>query len=457
MISFKPRAFRVLALFAALALINVLVLPVFGQVVEEPEVTVIATDDSAHEEGPTTATFTFARTGDLTEALTINYTVSGTATNGTDYVALTGTATIAAGNSTTAVTVTPIDDDLVEGTETVIVTIDASADYTIGTANQATAFIIDNDEETVLPEVTVIATDDSAHEEGPTTATFTFARTGDLTEALTINYTVSGTATNGTDYVALTGTATIAAGNSTTAVTVTPIDDDLVEGTETVIVTIDASADYTIGTANQATAFIIDNDEETVLPEVTVIATDDSAHEEGPTTATFTFARTGDLTEALTINYTVSGTATNGTDYVALTGTATIAAGNSTTAVTVTPIDDDLVEGTETVIVTIDASADYTIGTANQATAFIIDNDEETVERPRSDEFAECKDGGWVEFGIFHNQGDCVAFHASDGRNVPGLHDQAGEKSQGQAHGKAEMNAKDENDNKGKGKGKGRS
>lgn len=33
----------------------------------------------------------------------------------------------------------------------------------------------------------------------------------------------------------------------------------------------------------------------------------------------------------------------------------------------------------------------------------------------------ECKNGGWEDFGVFENQGDCVSFVASAGKNVPGL------------------------------------
>jgi hypothetical protein len=33
----------------------------------------------------------------------------------------------------------------------------------------------------------------------------------------------------------------------------------------------------------------------------------------------------------------------------------------------------------------------------------------------------ECKDGGWETFGVFKNQGDCVSFVASLGKNLPAL------------------------------------
>jgi hypothetical protein len=31
----------------------------------------------------------------------------------------------------------------------------------------------------------------------------------------------------------------------------------------------------------------------------------------------------------------------------------------------------------------------------------------------------ECKDGGWRNFGVFKNQGDCVSFVATGGKNPP--------------------------------------
>ena len=33
----------------------------------------------------------------------------------------------------------------------------------------------------------------------------------------------------------------------------------------------------------------------------------------------------------------------------------------------------------------------------------------------------ECKNGGWKTFGVFKNQGDCVSFVASKGKNPPSL------------------------------------
>ncbi|XWK89532.1 MAG: esterase-like activity of phytase family protein [Phormidium sp.] len=114
-------------------------------VVSTPTVTIAATDPNAAEAGLDAGTFRITRTGSSTNALTVNYTVGGTATNGTDYHNLTGTATIAAGQSFVDVTITPVDDTAVEGSENVTLTLAANANYILGANTTATVTIADND------------------------------------------------------------------------------------------------------------------------------------------------------------------------------------------------------------------------------------------------------------------------------------------------------------------------
>ena len=70
-------------------------------------------------------------------------------------------------------------------------------------------------------------------------------------------------------------------------------------------------------------------------------------------------SRTGDTADALAVNYTESGTATAGVDYVGLSGNVTIAAGQTSATVDVDPLDDSLVEDDEFVILTLSADAAY--------------------------------------------------------------------------------------------------
>jgi len=286
---------------------------------QRPTVTVVATDANASEQGPDTGTFTLSRAGDTSAALTVNYSLGGTAQNGTDYQQVGASVTIAAGASSATVTVTPIDDNQVEGDETVVLTVSADAAYDIGSPNNATITITDNDgtPPPSEPVITLSPFDPDASETGPDNGAIRFHRTGDTAQAIQVSWTFSGTAVNGTDFQQLPTTSPFPAGLSDADLTITPIDDNQVEGDETVIVTLVAGPGYTVGSPNSATVIIHDNDQgpPPQKPTVTVVATDANASEQGPDTGAFTLSRDGSTASALTVQYSLGGTAQSGTDY----------------------------------------------------------------------------------------------------------------------------------------------
>ena len=111
---------------------------------------------SVNEDGTTNLVYTFTRTGDTINPLTVNYTVGGTATFNTDYSQTgaasfpsfpseTGTVTFAAGSDTATVTIDPTADTTVEDDETVSLTLTSGTDYTVGTTTPVTG-TINNDE-----------------------------------------------------------------------------------------------------------------------------------------------------------------------------------------------------------------------------------------------------------------------------------------------------------------------
>ena len=108
------------------------------------------------------------------------------------------------------------------------------------------------------------------------------------------------------------------------------------------------------------------------LPTVTVLSSDAAASEDGPNPGAFTVARTGDMAAALIVRFTLAGSAANGTDYTTLALAVSIAAGASSAVVRITPTADFLLEGSETVSLTL-AAGDYTVGTPNRATVTIAD------------------------------------------------------------------------------------
>jgi Ca2+-binding RTX toxin-like protein len=106
----------------------------------------IAKTTDGKEAGPVSSVFTLTRTGDLSSALIVNYTLAGTATPGVDYTNPgAGKATFLAGSSKATITLPTKDDLLSDPGETIITTITAPVGYTISGPNNATATILDND------------------------------------------------------------------------------------------------------------------------------------------------------------------------------------------------------------------------------------------------------------------------------------------------------------------------
>ena len=111
------------------------------------------------------------------------------------------------------------------------------------------------------------------------------------------------------------------------------------------------------------------------LPTLQVDVTTATATETNSTPGVFHISTVGNIVAPLTFNYTIGGTATNGVDYANLSGTATIAAGQSSVDIAVKPVDDTLVEGTETVNFTLSSGSGYNINALNTSTVSILDND----------------------------------------------------------------------------------
>lgn len=112
-----------------------------------------------------------------------------------------------------------------------------------------------------------------------------------------------------------------------------------------------------------------------ITGEITVRTTDDLAIEGGGNTGEFTVYRGNATTnKALTVDYSVAGTAVNGTDYQELTGSVTIPVGSTNATITVTPTDDSI-WNEDPITVTVTLSGGGIIGSPSNALLTILDND----------------------------------------------------------------------------------
>ena len=320
-------------------------------------VTVTATLDEDARAIGTTVTVAVGETGD-------------SATEGTDYTAVSDlTVMIAAGSTsgTGTFTLTPTDDTLGEGSETVSVTGSATGLTVTGTELTLT------DDETVSTEVTLSVNPTSVREDAsPTTVTVTATLDEDArVSATTVTVAVGetgDTATEGTDYATvnnLTLTIAVGATSGTGTFTLTPTDDTLGEDDEKVSVTGSAS-----GLTVRSTELTL-TDDETVSTGITLtVAPTSVGEDDGATMVTVTARLSGAARSGATTVTVAAGalddTATEGTDYATVNNfTLTIAAGatSGTGTFTLTPTDDTLGEGDEKVSVTGSASGLTVTGT----------------------------------------------------------------------------------------------
>lgn len=116
-----------------------------------------------------------------------------------------------------------------------------------------------------LPILEVTATDPVAVEGTSDTGTFTFTRTGSTSSAYTFWVEILGDATDAVDYVDQYTSVTFNAGSSTATKTITPINDSLAEGTETVIMRIWGNSTHTVGNHWSAAVKIIDDESQADL------------------------------------------------------------------------------------------------------------------------------------------------------------------------------------------------
>lgn len=113
----------------------------------------------------------------------------------------------------------------------------------------------------------------------------------------------------------------------------------------------------------------------TVPPTITITASDAAASEPSGNPGQFTIMRTGSTQFPQQVNFAVSGTAVPNADYVTLSSPVIIPAGANSRTLAVSVIDDLILEGNETVMVTLTGGVDQSVGSPGNATVTIFDND----------------------------------------------------------------------------------
>ncbi len=322
--------------------------------------TLAVSDQSVSESAPH-ATIAVNLSAASTSPVSVDYTTSnGTALAGSDYTLTNGTLTIPSGATTGTITVPLLEDNLSEGPESFTIVLNNPTGATISDGN-ATITISDNDN-------ALLAIADSSANEGAGSVDVMVNLSNPAASDVHVDFTTNdGTAMAGSDYTALSGTVTFPAGSTSESVTISLLDDALLEGDEVFSVNLSNPTNASLGTAS-ADVTITEND----TLELSVA---DLAANEGSGTADVVLLLSNASASDITVDYATSdGTAVASQDYTSATGTLTIPAGDTSLTIPITILDDGNFERNEDFVVDFSNSSQGSF-TKAQAIVTILDNE----------------------------------------------------------------------------------
>ncbi len=321
--------------------------------------TVTPTSGLTTTEAGGSATFTIVLNTQPTADVTIGLNSDDTSEGVVSPASMTFTA--ANWNTAQTVTVTGVNDGLGDGdvAYTIVTAAAASADATYNGLNPADVSVTNRDNDG--PGFTISALGAPTASEAGGTVTFTVRLTAQPTANVVINVSSSDTTEAGVSPASLTFTS--ADWNAEQTVTVTGVDDTLLDGDQAVTITAavnDALSQDAFDPAPDQTRTVTITDYETL----SVSFSPASISESGTATGTVTRSNT-DNAAALTVNLTNPFS-----DRVYVPGTVTIPAGAASVTFTASGQPDDLLDGTQTATITAsDAAAgiDLSFGTSGVA------------------------------------------------------------------------------------------
>ncbi len=293
----------------------------------------------------TFATFVLSLSEASAQTVTVAWaTADGTAAAGADYGPATGTVTFTPGQTSAAVEIAVMGDDLDEYDESFLLTLSGAGNCTVGDG-VAEAVITDDDDP---PNLQI---GDSRVVEGPAgadvTAAFDVLLSSPSGKEVSVGWsTADGTATvAGGDYDQASGSVGFVPGQTTAQVAVTIHGDGLDEDDEDLLVALSDPVNATLEDSS-GRGVITDDDEPPTLSVSDMRVVEGAAGVSAD--AVFTVSLDAPSGRKVTFAWaTADATAIAPDDYLGASGTGTLAAGETSTEVVVTIHGDDLDEGEE--------------------------------------------------------------------------------------------------------------
>lgn len=308
--------------------------------------------------GSSTLSFPVTLSARSGRTVSVSYVVTaGTASSGIDYVASpsTGQLVLPAGTTTGIVSVSVLSDNVAESSETLQVTLHSPVNAVLVDSSAVGTILDTTAPRLSVADVTVIEGDParfvvSLNKPAPQTVTFRYS-------------TSNGTATSPSDYSGVSNASgTIAAGASSTTLTVNTTENTTAESTETFTLSLSNVVNAVV-TDGQAQATLLDDDG---LPTLSI---NDPAPVVEGTSVVFTVTLSAVSGRSVTVNWATSNGDGGGGlddavapgDYTSASGTLTIPAGSPTGTITVATINDGDTENAEAFTVTLASPTSATV------------------------------------------------------------------------------------------------
>ena len=312
------------------------------------------------------ATFTIALTSRPSSNVIISLS-SSDATEGTVWPSSL-TFTASNWNQPQTVTVTGVDDAIVDGAQSYsIVTGNAvSSDPNYAGRAISDVAVTNSDNEVSV----TISLSGSPMAENGGSATVTANLSGTVAAPVTVNLGFTGTAGSAADYTPSASSIIIPAGQTSGSITLTAINDSLYESAEGVVVDIIAVTNALESGTQQVIGTITDDDP---APAVTLGLTGSPmAENNGLALVTATLSAAAGT--PVTVNLAFSGTAARGTDYTLPAASVVIPAGQTTGSITLAAQSDLVSDPDETVVLDISSVINGVESGTQQVTALITDS-----------------------------------------------------------------------------------
>ena len=314
-----------------------------------------------------------------TSDITVKYTVGGTAMSGSDFtIASSGTLSVPRGTTTATIPVTIIDDSVKEDNETVVLTLIDGAGYSVDGSTH-TLTIADNEG----PSAVSFASGTYRASEGDDLQPellLSHPRSEDVT--VMVETLDLGGARSGEDFAAGPFRVTVPAGKARHRFSIETFVDDEVEQAEEVLLHISPyghSPGVYRSSSGTPDAVAVIRGDNVPPPTVYFLRPRGRAGESSGTRDVYVKLSPAPAS-AITLHYTVGGTATPDADYTALSGTRSVPADAELATIPVAVIDDAHEDSGETVVLTLVGGTGYTVGGQSKHTLVILNHDQDDLE-----------------------------------------------------------------------------